>query len=199
MTTKSHYALALYLLRNTIDLNSAFAKAAFILGCVEPDLNVTTYLKGSLSCQPLRGHNYPNAAHYMETLFRKMQHCDKRSILYWYRLGKLLHYLTDAFTHPHNQNFTGTLHDHVRYEQEAERVFESVLLAQEATPLIYETNTPYTFFSSTHEKYLKQRPGAETDIRFIFAVIPSVFRSLYIHPDITDGREMKYYESSFNL
>lgn len=56
MTTKSHYDLAVYLLGNYAHFSSDSANAAFIFGCVEPDVNVTTYLKGSLILQPLRGH-----------------------------------------------------------------------------------------------------------------------------------------------
>lgn len=180
MTTKSHYDLALYLLSRITDLGSALANAAFVLGCVEPDVNVATYLKGSLSCQPLRGHNYPNTAPYIKTLFKKMQRSEHPGILYWYRLGKLLHYLTDAFTYPHNQNFTGNLREHVRYEQHAEKAFEAALLTQKAMPIASETNKLLADFFSKHEQYLQQQPGAETDISFVLEVVPSVFRSLYV-------------------
>lgn len=196
MTAKTHFDLALYLLRNITDFGSAFENAAFIIGCVEPDMNVTTYLKGSLSYQPLRGHNYPNTAHYIEALLGKMQRCEKTGILYCYRLGKLLHYLTDAFTYPHNQNFTGTLREHVLYEQKTEKVFESALSARKVTPNAYEANKLYEFFSSKHEEYMKQQPGAETDIQFILNVIPFVFHSLYIHASIAYRRDMECCESS---
>lgn len=199
MTTKSHYDLALYLLRNTTNLGSAIANAAFVLGCVEPDVNVTTYLKGSLSYQPLRGHNYPNTAHSIETLLKKMQRCEKTGILYGYRLGKLLHYLTDAFTYPHNQNFAGNLQEHVCYEQDMEKSFEAALSARKTAPAIYEADILYTVFFTMHEQYLKQQPGAETDISFVLDVIPSVFQSLCIHASMTHGREMKCYENSYNI
>ncbi|HWS42189.1 MAG TPA: zinc dependent phospholipase C family protein [Pseudoflavonifractor sp.] len=34
----------------------------------------------------------------------------------YFRLGKLMHYIADAFTCPHNESFTGTLWSHRIYE-----------------------------------------------------------------------------------
>lgn len=199
MTTKSHYDLARYLLRNSADFGSAPANAAFVLGCVEPDMNVTTYLKGSLSYQPLRGHNYPNTAPYIKALLEKLQHSEKTGVLYCYRLGKLIHYVTDAFTYPHNQNFAGSLRDHVRYEQTIERTFESALSAQKASPIAYEGNTVYAFFSTKHEQYLTRQPGAETDISFVLKVIPCIFQRLLKHAVVPQEREIERCENVFAL
>ena len=36
----------------------------------------------------------------------------------YYTLGKLTHYLADAFTYPHNDHFSDSLMDHHRYESD---------------------------------------------------------------------------------
>lgn len=128
-----------------------------------------------------------------------MQHSEKSGVLYCYRFGKLIHYLTDAFTYPHNPTFTGNLNAHVRYEQETEKIFESTLSMQKKKPIAYEENKLYAFFSLKHEQYLEHQPGAETDIQFVLDVIPFVFQSLYIHAGIAHKKEIKRYENSFNI
>ena len=179
MTTKSHYDFALYLLRNCTYFDSDSANTSFLLGCVEPDMNIATELKGSLSCQPLRGHNYPNSTPCVKTLLKKLQYGQKNDFLYYYRIGKLIHYLTDAFTYPHNSSFEGSIHEHRVYEQELEKHFNMAMHIRFAKHKIYDANQLYSYFSAAHDEYIKKRPGTETDTHFILSVIPSAFASLY--------------------
>ena len=48
MTSKSHYYFGLYLLSAELYCAESTKRTAFLCGCVEPDLNPGTYLKGSL-------------------------------------------------------------------------------------------------------------------------------------------------------
>jgi hypothetical protein len=41
----------------------------------------------------------------------------KISAAYYLRLGILTHYIADAFTFPHNEQFEGDLREHIKYEQ----------------------------------------------------------------------------------
>lgn len=201
MTTKSHYDFGNYLLKNYVQFNSDSANTAFLLGCVEPDVNVATYLRGSLSYQFLRGHNYPNLMPYVKMLHKKLQHCVKKDFVYYYRIGKLVHYLTDAFTYPHNSIFTGNLHEHIRYEQELESRFKSTMPIQLKKPKIYELDHLYSYFRAAHDVYLKSRPGAETDMYFILNIIPTTVVSLFAAVPITHVKKKNAgtYESSFNI
>lgn len=89
---------------------------AFLLGCIEPDRNPATYLKGSIRCQWLRGHNYRNARALYACHFqpgwkrRKSSACS--TTIPW----QALHYTTDAFTYAHNDTFPTALSDHREYE-----------------------------------------------------------------------------------
>lgn len=60
MTTKSHFLFGKVLLEQGLPLCSRAEADAFLLGCVEPDYNIATYLKGSMHGQKLKGHNYSN-------------------------------------------------------------------------------------------------------------------------------------------
>ncbi len=58
MEIKSHILLAKYLMKLTQEADSSKHHKLFLLGCIEPDFNVLSYLKGSMKCQKFRGHNY---------------------------------------------------------------------------------------------------------------------------------------------
>ncbi len=185
MTTKNHYELAIYLIRNYIHFDSEPANMAFIFGCIEPDLNIATYLKGSLSCQPLRGHHYPNMIPSIQSLLKKLQCSENRGFLYYYRIGKLVHYLTDAFTYPHNPVFRGNLLEHIRYEKDLGNRFSTVLSTWYAQPKVYDIDNLYPYFTAMHDEYLKQQLKAAVDISFILDVIPTVLKSLYTITPVT--------------
>ena len=68
MRGKSHLIIAQYLLDHYMPDIPKRYQLAFRLGCIEPDRNPATYLKGSLRCQWLRGHNYKNAQRFMTTM-----------------------------------------------------------------------------------------------------------------------------------
>ncbi|HWS42188.1 MAG TPA: hypothetical protein VN421_03790, partial [Pseudoflavonifractor sp.] len=53
--------------------HSAADQKAFILGCVEPDPNMFSYLKGFVKYQKLRGHNYNSSRSYTLCVLKKLQ------------------------------------------------------------------------------------------------------------------------------
>lgn len=116
MRGKSHRYLGRYLVQHYMsDTPQRYVKA-FLLGCIEPDRNPVTYLKGSLRCQWLRGHNYHNARRFMRNISRRLEKKENLNLYDYYTLGKLIHYTTDAFTYAHNDTFTTNLGDHREYE-----------------------------------------------------------------------------------
>ena len=116
MRRKSHVSLGKYLLAQYLpDLPMPYQQA-FLFGCIEPDRNPATYLKGSFRSQWLRGHNYHNAKRFMARISRRLEHRKTFGLFDYYTLGKLIHYTADAFTFAHNDTFSDRLSDHRKYE-----------------------------------------------------------------------------------
>lgn len=178
MTTKSHYHLGLYLIRHNICQGSFWDCTAFLLGCIEPDLNPATYLKGTLYGERLRGHNYLNRKPYMEKLFQEISDTEQDGVLFYYRIGKLVHYLTDAFTCPHNSIFKGTIKEHVDYEKLLEQFFLEQLKDYTFKPQKWFRTELWQKVSGKHDRYMLEEAGIMTDTRFTMEIIPSVVMSL---------------------
>lgn len=178
MTSKSHYYLGLYLLSAELYRAESMEQTAFLYGCVEPDLNPGTYLKGSLHEQKLRGHNFPNMLPCIHRLFEKLQCTEPSGVLYFYRLGKLTHYLTDAFTYPHNSVFCGSLKDHTRYEAELEPLFLQSLSQRRMSLENDRSGDPYTLFLKAHQDYLCSEMGKRRDISFALRTVPSIVHAV---------------------
>lgn len=123
MRGKSHICLGKYLLTHYMPDLSPVCSRAFLLGCIEPDRNPATYLKGSLRHQWLRGHNYHNARRFMRRVSNRLEKKDSLNLFDYYTLGKLIHYTTDAFTYAHNNTFPENLSDHREYEVQLQNHF----------------------------------------------------------------------------
>ena len=117
MKSTSHRMLAHYFIDIYLFNYSASCKKAFSLGCVQPDKNPTTYLKGSLRSQWLRGHNWENAQRYIHKIANGLERKSRLNFIDYYKLGKLIHYTADAFTYAHNLHFQADLKAHRKYEQ----------------------------------------------------------------------------------
>ena len=164
MRRQSHQQLGHFLARNYL---SHFPKAhihAFILGCMEPDWNPATYLKGSFRHQWLRGHNYPNARRFMARISRRLEKKEQLSLLDCYTLGKLIHYTADAFTLAHNEN-TLCLSLHRQYEKDLQCHFLRYL-HQDPKIEILPGPSIIEALSRTHFLYRQQKPHIHTDTRF---------------------------------
>ena len=105
MRGKSHLRIAQYLLDHYMPNIPTRYQRAFRIGCIEPDRNPATYLKGSIRCQWLRGHNYKNARRFMRTISARLEKKERFNLFDYYTMGKLIHYTTDAFTYAHNDTF----------------------------------------------------------------------------------------------
>lgn len=125
METKDHYYLAKKLCAY-MDLRG-IRKAAFIWGNVSPDVNPITYLtSGEIAW--FQGHSYQCRKQY----FSQMIMSDgQNNALWWYRVGKMIHYLADSFTRPHNEQFSYTLKEHTVYEYRLHQFFIKKLTSKE--------------------------------------------------------------------
>lgn len=109
------------------DLPGIFHRV-FVFGCVQPDYNYGSYLKGwRHSGNRGKGHSSEHALRYIRKKTIFFYHRKKWFLRDYYRFGKMLHYMADAFTAPHNDRFEGTLSDHIRYETEMHQVLEEFL------------------------------------------------------------------------
>ncbi len=123
MRKQSHLRLGEYLVDRYMPAVKEKYARAFLIGCIEPDKNPFTYLKGSFRHQWLRGHNYCNARHYMQKISSKLEKKRSLGLHDYYTLGKLVHYTADAFTLAHNDWFPDDLLFHRTYEATHQHYF----------------------------------------------------------------------------
>lgn len=165
MRGKSHQYLGKFLAQQYMKTTPERYVKAFLIGCVEPDRNPATYLKGSFHFQWLRGHNYRNARRFMRQISWRLERKEKLNLLDYYTLGKLIHYTADAFTYAHNDTFPTDLTEHREYEAALQDHFLQYL---QADPQI----DPHTARSimeaiySYHAEYEEQEANIRTDAKF---------------------------------
>lgn len=90
---------------------------AFMIGSIEPDINPLTYTRGSIRQKLLGGHNYNNVKYSLYRTFDTLFNKRKWGVLEYYKFGKSIHYVCDAFTFPHNEEYEGGLLNHHKYEK----------------------------------------------------------------------------------
>jgi len=178
MRRKSHHLLGQYLTeRYMINLPKRYIRA-FLIGCIEPDRNPTTYLKGSLRCQWLRGHNWGNARNYIHRISSRLENRKRLRLWDYYTMGKLIHYTADAFTSAHNMHFGADLTEHRKYELALEQHFLNYL---SANPRIW-TDARYPVIDTIcryHRDYLCRPTNVHTDSRFAIIVCCMVMTRLF--------------------
>lgn len=118
MQKRSHKLLASTLLQSEQGFGARRFELAFLFGSFQPDCNPLTYLKGSLRAYKFRGHNYSNSQRYIDAHIVRLQRRARWTMWQYYTLGKLTHYLADAFTYPHNEDYAESLIAHRQYEDD---------------------------------------------------------------------------------
>lgn len=180
MRRKSHQHLGRYLADNYMSHLPGHYVRVFLIGCVEPDLNPVTYLKGSLRFQWLRGHNYCNARRFMRQISRRLEKKRQLRLFDYYTLGKLIHYTADAFTSAHNEEFGTSLPEHREYEAALQEHFLSFLSGNpdfwtNAERPVMDTIRSY------HRDYIRRPVNLHTDTRFAIIVCCMVLTRLFTH------------------
>lgn len=202
MQTKDHLALGQYLLQQTADSGIHEHAAAFLLGCIEPDYNIPTYLRGIRGCQKFRGHNAENALPHIKKCLTRFQDQGIHSAWDFFTLGTLLHYAADSFTWPHNAFWTENLLAHRAYEKNLHQAFRSALHSAGAfdgvAPICSEK--PFTF---EHQQYCAAHHAMETDCQYIIGVCSAMFLGAlcYCTPSTLNKiipKEAACYESAYH-
>lgn len=178
MRGKSHKTLGIYLADKYMTAMPKRYIQAFLLGCIEPDRNPATYLKGSVRRQWLRGHNWGNSQRYMTRLSRRLESRHRLNLLDYYSIGKLIHYTTDAFTSAHNEHFGVDLQKHRTYEDDLQNHFLNYL---SSCPEIWTDaeNPVMETIRSYHREYLCRPVSIHTDTRFAIIVCSMVMTRLF--------------------
>ena len=127
MQKRSHKLLASSLLESVDGFRARRCELAFLFGSFQPDCNPLTYLKGSIRAYKFRGHNYSNSRRYIERRIRRLQARRRWTMWQYYTLGKLTHYLADAFTYPHNEHYPDPLLCHHQYETDLRAYLQEYL------------------------------------------------------------------------
>lgn len=166
MQKRSHKLLAEALLRNRRGFDARRYEWAFLFGSFQPDCNPFTFLRGSLRARTLGGYSFSNSQHYIDTRIRKLQRCPVWNTRHYYTLGKLTHYLADAFTYPHNETFPDTLMDHHRYESDLRVSLAEYLSAHPLSPQVRCHDLP-AVIERLHRDYTQSESCVPNDIRCI--------------------------------
>lgn len=166
MQKRSHKLLASSLLRSHCGFAARRYEWAFLFGSFQPDCNPFTFLRGSFRSRTLCGHSFSNSQHYINTRIRKLQRCPVWRTWHYYTLGKLTHYLADAFTYPHNETFPDTLMDHHRYETALRRALAEHLSSHLPSPQPRCHDLP-AVIARLYRRYIQTESDALNDIRYI--------------------------------
>ena len=166
MRGKSHLLLGHYLIDHYLSPLPRRYHRAFLLGCIEPDRNPMTYLKGSFRCQWLRGHHFPNAQPFMTRISHRLERKKTLNLFDYYTLGKLIHYTADAFTFAHNDNFPDILSLHQAYEARFQSYFLTYL--RNAPRLkVHPSGSVMNVILSCHREYSGCRADIDRDSHFV--------------------------------
>ena len=171
MKTIDHLLLGRYLLLSPNVQMTKYEKKAFLFGCVEPDYNPLTRVKGTGPKDLFYGHNAEVAGRFIKRNLVKLNAMEQSSVYRCFMLGSLLHYLADAFTYVHNGSlFTGTLEEHCAYEMELHNYLLDMLESR-SVRMYSSTSVPLdAYFAENHAEYRTLPQAVETDVEYITRV-----------------------------
>lgn len=152
---------------------------AFLIGCTEPDKNPTTYLKGSIRSQWLRGHNWDNAQRFMGRITRRLEKKKRLYLIDYYTMGKLVHYTADAFTYCHNDAFGKNLQHHRQYETDLQHYFLEYL--QRHRPQCTEVPSIMDAIRAFHRAYSRQPGNVVKDAHYALSACNLIVSNLPVN------------------
>ena len=177
MKKKDHLLLGRFLLAKKEAPSGSIKRRLFLFGCVEPDINPFTYMRGSVRHQFLQGHNEENAREHFQKVLEKLNRSGVRTPWQWFTLGTLIHYAADSFTFPHNKSlFPGSLADHVAYELQLHALFPQYLSAMAGSWGFLTVH--HQSLEALRKRYLYEAGSAGTDCRYILAAAEWIYRQL---------------------
>jgi len=175
MRRNSHSQLGRFLAQSCMSSVPKACVYAFRFGCIEPDMNPATYIKGSRRVQRLRGHNFNSSETYMRRVSVRLEKRGVNNVFSFYRLGRLVHYITDGFTFAHNENFSGNLREHSAYEHGLHEIFPEYLRrCGESLLEGRKSGSAFAVIEREHSEYMHQPSDMLRDSRFAILTALSV-------------------------
>ena len=166
MQKRSHKLLASTLLETAQGFRARRFELAFLFGSFQPDCNPFTYLKGSLRGQKFRGHNYANSQRYIYSRIVRLQRRRRWTMWQYYTLGKLTHYLADAFTYPHNEHYPDPLLCHHQYETDLRTYLQAYLAERTVRRKQFRADVAGAI-AQLHDYYQQDAADQRMDVQFI--------------------------------
>ena len=170
MQKRSHKLLAASFLKSEYGFRAKRYEWAYLFGSFEPDCNPLSYLKGSLHARKFGGHNYTNSQHFIERKIRVLQKRQHWNIWHYYTLGKMTHYLADAFTFPHNTHYTDTMLAHHQYETDLRVYLEQYLENRTLRRKAFREDVIGSL-TQLHEYYMQSCADQCMDVQFILEAV----------------------------
>ncbi len=120
MKRKDHQALAHFLMEQTGICSireQPWHRRLFLCGCITPDYLPNTYFCGFGKEHTMRGHHAAYSYKKIGKILERLQKRGVKRLRDCFRLGLLMHYVSDSFTYPHTDAFEGTMKEHRKYEK----------------------------------------------------------------------------------
>ena len=116
MRCEDHYMLGCFLLeQSSVPIRPA-CRRMFLMGCVEPDINLLTFIRGTNKKRFLRGHCAQSSEKHLKKLLNKFTDAGVSTPMQWFLLGTAMHYLADSFVYVHNDYVRVRHSEHRNYE-----------------------------------------------------------------------------------
>lgn len=185
MQKRSHKLLASRLLEAQNGFQRRRFELAFLFGSFQPDCNPLSYLKGSIRSYKFRGHNYTNSDQYIARRIGRLQHRKKIwNCWQYYTLGKLTHYLADAFTYPHNENYPDSLIEHRRYEGALREYLCSYLAVWGLCPACPTSEDLNDCLTDLHRQYMDTQADMRRDVHYIIEATSLLMNGVLPEPTL---------------
>lgn len=174
METKDHLLLARHIIKRLGKDMKGVKKAAFIIGNVLPDMNPFSYITFGRK-NILGGHSLE---YRKESIQKYLSASKSYTTIWWYGLGKTLHYLCDSFTSPHIEITEMTLSEHAEYE----RRLHFVLITAIKQNIPYERcgSSLHQWLEKKYEKHSSKLKSLYSDSQAIINASLTVFYNIYI-------------------
>ncbi len=152
------------------------SSAAYLFGCIQPDIAVLTYFIGTSPGEEGRGHSFRTA---MRRIAELLPLLSRPGAVSAYRLGKITHYAADCFTFPHNLDmFSGSLAEHMIYERVLDCQLRLLMEGADFMPFPCPDGDPSYLLASMHRSYVSTRRTVSDDLSFIIRA-SSMLRASY--------------------
>lgn len=173
----------------------------FLLGCTAPDRNPFTYVRGSVRNQIFKGHNFHNTRGVIRRSIKILVGKTNWGGSEYYRMGKMIHYILDAFTFPHNEEFMGSIKKHVQYEAKLHQYLEGpigrkILFGGSIENTLSKECNLYQYFLQNHRRYVETYGGFDVDIAYMKKVTIYILSRLFEYQD-TKSKDFRVREAIY--